>query len=282
MKIVRIAIGVAALAAAVLTGVPASSASADVTAATPIQYITNYFWGGTTGVVTTGTVACPSGTRIVSSGASAGGVGGELTAIEPDPNSFTSATATARAPGYLQITVGCEPTAALTEVTSRTVELPAGTTGFHRAVAYCPAGMHAFGGGGFMAKPFGAFSRDSFYMVSNSITADGNGWTFAASSYHPLDHLVVTTQCAPFRGGYYVSQTGVPSNFTRANVFGSCSPGYTALSGGFYLSRPDGNEVKQGFVDYSMPIPGNRWYVDGQTLEFGANKIVALEQCIIR
>ena len=134
-------------------------------------------------------------------------------------------------------------------------------------------------------KPFGigGFSRDSLEMVSNTVTADGTGWTYAAWAESATDAPVITTQCAPLRGSY-VSQTGTPAtHYTNANTYGPCPPGYTALSGGVYLSRPDGNEVQSGSIDYSVPASGNRWYVDGVALEGDSNtsnKLVALEQCI--
>jgi len=283
MRILRIVVAAALAAATAVAGLAsfAAPASADVPASNPIQYVTQYFWGGSTSFAVSGTVSCPSGSRVVSSGASASGGGGQLTAIAPDINSFTSATATAFAPGYLQITVGCEAAAAMSEVTTRTIQLPYGS-GFRRGVVYCPAGMHAFGGGGYMVKPFGigGFSRDSVQMVSNSVSADGTGWTFAATTYNSNDAPVITTQCAPLRGSY-VSQTGTAApDFNQVNTYGSCPPGYTALSGGVYLSMPNGSEVTNGFLDYSIPASGNRWYVDGVALSNTANKLVALEQCI--
>ena len=281
MRIPRIAVA-AALAAGTVVGALASAAapaSADVPASNPIQYVTQYFWGGSTSTQVIGTVSCPSGTRVVSSGASASG--GQLTGIAPDINSFTSATATAYAPGYLQITIGCEPTAAMSEVTTRTIQLPYGS-GVRRGVVYCPAGMRAFGGGGYMVKPFGigGFSRDSLEMVSNTVSADGTGWTFEADTSSANDAPVITTQCAPLRGSY-VSQTGTPApNGQRVNLYGSCLPGYTALSGGVYLSKPNGSEEPSGFLDYSIPASGNRWYVDGFSAGSAGDKLVALEQCI--
>jgi len=280
MRILRIIAAAALTAATAVAGLAtfAAPASADVPASNPIQYITDYFWGDTGTYAVMGTVSCPSGSRVVSSGASAGG--GQLTAIAPDINSFTSASATARVAGYLQITVGCETTAQMSEVTTRTIQLPYGS-GFRRGVVYCPAGMHAFGGGGYMVKPFGigGFSRDSVEMVSNAVTADGTGWTYAAYTSSSNDAPVITTQCAPLRGSY-VSQTGTPAPVVQhVNTYGPCPPGYTALSGGVYLSQANGNEEQNGFVDYSIPASGNRWYVDG--ISFGnGDKLVALEQCI--
>ena len=90
-------------------------------------------------------------------------------------------------------------------------------------------------------------------------------------------------QCAPLRGSY-VSQTGTRApDFQQVNTYGSCLPGYTALSGGVYLSMPDDNdEVPNGFLDYSILANGNRWYVDGVALWNTANKLVALEQSAAR
>jgi len=282
MRIPRIAVAAALAAGTVAGGLAsfAAPASADVPASNPIQYVTQNFPGGGSSFVVSGTVSCPSGTRLVYSGASA--IGGQLTGIAPDINSFTSATATAYAPEGLQVFIGCESTAALSEVTTQTTALPAGTTGFRRGEVHCPAGMHAFGGGGYMVKPFGigGFSRDSTEMVSNAVSADGTGWTFAAQQNNVKDFVVITTQCAPLRGSY-VSQTGTPAPHNQnVGVIGSCLPGYTALSGGAYLSQADGNEVPNGFLFSSTPLSGNRWFVYGNALWDSSSKLVALEQCI--
>jgi hypothetical protein len=283
MRIPRIAVA-AALAAGIVAGGLASSAapaSADVPASNPIQYMTQSFAGNTTGAAVIGSARCPSGSRVVSSGASA--PLGQLDGISPDINHFDAATASARvqSPQSLQVTVGCEPFAAVSEVITRTVGFPQGT-GFRRGVVYCPSGMHAFGGGGYIRKPSGTISTDTYNMVSNSVTADGTGWTFAASTIAAKESAVITTQCAPLRDSY-VSQTGTPAPFfTTVNVYGPCRPGYTALSGGVYLSKPDGSEVGSGSVDYSVPASGNRWYTEGASYEdpAGGDKLVALAQCI--
>jgi hypothetical protein len=204
MRIPRIAVAAALAAGTVLGGLASSAApaSADVPASQPIQYVTQSFWGSTPSVPVTGTVHCPSGSRVVSSGATA--PGGQLVGIAPDINYHDAATATARLQGYMQVTVGCEPFAAISEVTSRTIALPY-ASGFRRGVVYCPSGMHAFGGGGYMMKPSGIIATDTYFMASNTVSADGTGWTFAAFTT-ANESLVVTTQCAPLRGSY-VSQT---------------------------------------------------------------------------
>jgi hypothetical protein len=114
-----------ALAAATAVGGLASSAApaaADILASNPIQYVTKSFYGSTASVPTFGGVSCPSGSRVVSSGASA--PGGMLLGIAPDINRHDAATASARLQGYMQVTVGCEPFAVTCEVTSRTIALP--------------------------------------------------------------------------------------------------------------------------------------------------------------
>lgn len=281
MRIPRIAVA-AALAAGTVVGALASSAapaSADVPASQPIQYVTQSFWSGSASVPVFGRVQCPSGSRVVSSGATA--PGGALVGLAPDVNYHDAATASARLQGYMHVTVGCEPFAAISEVTSRTIALPY-ASGFRRGVVYCPSGMHAFGGGGYMMKPSGILSTDTYQMVSNTVSADGTGWTFAATTLAAKESLVITTQCAPLRGSY-VSQTSAQLTYLqRANVYGTCPPGYTALSGGVYLSRPDGSEAVNGSVDYSEAVSGNRWYTSGISYQSPTevDKLVALEQCI--
>jgi hypothetical protein len=276
MKIVGIAVAAVALAGGIVLAGPASPASADVPPSISVQYVTGYFWGAVYSVPVVGIVSCPSGTRVVSSGAG----GAELGGIAPNWD-FTSVTATGRIDrGYLQVTVGCAPAAQLTEVTSTLVELPTGS-GPRRGVVYCPTGMRAFGGGGYIAEQyFGAFSQDSSGMVSNTVSADGTGWAFAAYTNTATDRVVVRTQCAPLRGSL-VSQTGTSDVTLGGSVYGSCPAGYTALSGGVYLSRADGSEETFGAVNWSVPANDNRWYVSGTARNFpGNHKLVALEQCI--
>jgi hypothetical protein len=283
MRILRIAVAAALAAGTVVGGVALSAAPAmaDIPGANQITFQSQYFWSG--GFPAIGTVSCPSGYRVVSSGAAMldNPFYGQVDSIAPDINTFTSVTATGTGPGYLQVTAGCEPAYAMTtEVTTRTISLPYGS-GFRRGVVYCPAGMHAFGGGGYFAKPFGIQSTDGYGMVSDAVSADGTGWTFAASTRSVHDSLVITTQCAPLRGSYVSQTSAATAPIGYGAVYGSCQPGYTALSGGVYLSRRDGNEVVFGWIDYSIPASGNRWYVSGVTGEDSrSNKLVALEQCI--
>jgi len=274
MRTLRIAVALALAAGAVAGGLVASAApaSADVPASNPIQYVSEYFWSGGANTVV-GTASCPSGSRVVSSGATA--AGGSLVGIAPDINSFTSATAAAHSVAeYLVVTVGCMSTAALSEVTTRTIQLPYGK-GARQGTVSCPAGMRAFGGGGYMVKPFARLATDSSGMTINTVTGSGASWTYEAYAADDNTAPVITTQCAPLRGSYVTTASAPATVGQRVDLYGSCLPGYTALSGGMYLTVPGG----AGFIDYSMAVNGNSWYVRGLPLQYN-KRLIARVQCI--
>ena len=280
-KFLRAAAGAIALAAA-LTGVSASPAAADVRASTPIQYVTNYFWSGSTNVITTGTVSCPTGSRVVPSGASVPGGNGALTGISPVLPDYTAVTAT----GYTQLSAGHDRLRTHRRLVrsdlanSRTARRDDGLPTWGGLLPGRDAGVR--------------WRRDHHRAVRACLRRQRWRWcptrsarmAPAGRSPRPSaslsDHLLVTTQCAPFRGGGFVAANAAPSDFTKGNVYASCPPNYTALSGGVYLSRPDGSEVRSGLVDYSIVASNNRWYASGTSYESrGANTVVALAQCII-
>ena len=205
-----------------------------------------------------------------------------------DPNpSFTGATAIGRnqlGGGYLQITVGCVPAYQMSEVVVPPDQYQDDVgAGYRRGMAPCPSGMRAFGGGGFIAKrDSGVISPDSQAMTSNAVSADGTGWTFGAYTTTATDRVIIRTQCAPLRGSY-VSQTHAMTGYhLNAFVYGQCAPGYVALSGGVYLSKPNGREVVSGYVTWTFNAGPTRWYVSGASQEGSTytDKLVALAQCI--
>ena len=277
MRIVRAALTSLALMAGIAINAPAGAASADVPATNPIQFISHSFWSDSDSLISSGTLNCPSGSRIVSSGASSAG---QLVGIIPSYD-YTSATATARYYGYMSVTIGCEKVSQMSEVTSNTAV--AVGTGFRRAVAYCPAGYRAFGGGGAFIGPFGRQSTDSYWMTSNAVTQDGTGWTFAATTYSKTDVLYVRTQCAPLRGSV-VASNSMPfkTDYTAAYAYAQCWPGYKAVSGGAYMSKSDGTEVQNGIINSSVPANKNQWYAQGTSYDgnVGTQKLVSLTQCI--
>ena len=133
-----------------------------------------------------------------------------------------------------------------------------------------------------MVKPFGigGFSRDSLEMVSNTVSADGTGWTFEADTSSANDAPVITTQCAPLRGSY-VSQTGTPApNGQRVNLYDPACRDTPPCPVACTCPSPTAVKSPSGFLDYSIPASGNRWYVDGFSAGSAGDKLVALEQCI--
>jgi hypothetical protein len=159
------------------------------------------------------------------------------------------------------------------------ITLPGGSI---RGVVYCPPGMRAFGGGGYNVKPFGGISIDAREMTSNTVSADGTGWTFRARTLNAIDRVVIRTRCAPLRGSRVAQASVTFTNLAQyqLNVFAACPAGYTALSGGVYLANPDGTEA-DGWIDHSIQVSGNRWYVNGGSGQVLGKRLVALEQCIL-
>jgi hypothetical protein len=84
-------------------------------------------------------------------------------------------------------------------------------------------------------------------------------------------------------------QAGILSQDANSYVSGyaTCPAGYTAISGGFYISNPDGSEATPGNVIWSVPATNgpasqagtnDSWYVAGTAPV--NTKVVALAQCV--
>ncbi|MFC4114472.1 hypothetical protein [Nonomuraea zeae] len=200
----------------------------------------NFFGPLTTRV--SGDVSCPAGQRMVSSGAS----NGSITSLTPLPD-FTGVSASgiilSSAANYLQVVVGCLPVGQIAGVTVRSETFVPDEKGAASGVVPCPAGTHAFGGGGYFRTAQNFPSTRSRPLVSNTVSADGTGWTFKASSL-TSERLVITTQCAPLPGSYVAqAHVVIPGpEAIRREVYTDCKSGYSMLSGGVYLSKPDGTE----------------------------------------
>ncbi|WP_326760887.1 hypothetical protein [Streptomyces phaeochromogenes] len=283
MKIVRIVLTAVMLAAGVFAAGPASSAPAAVSAL-PIQYKVSTITGPPNTVVR-GTALCPTGTRMISSGAG----DTRITSLTP-LSDFSGASATGYTGStpnraFIRVLVGCLPQSQVPGVssatwTSRTGIFFADANGFRRGVVTCPAGTRAFGGGGYFAKQ-GIPTAGGNSMHSNGVTADGTGWTARGWSFDRSETLVITTQCAPLPGAL-VAQAHVPlpiNPIAEKTVHAPCPSGYTMLSGGFYLSKADGTE-QTGTVSQSFP-GAEGWIVSGISIGFSDLKLVALAQCFV-
>ena len=274
---------------------PASGPAAPHAAAVSpgsIQYVHSTLHG-TPGGRILGTVACPTGTVVVMAAASGNGYLDSLTPLRGARTSdrisnFTSVGMTAgfspvQPPGSatMDVVAGCAPAAQLAGATSVSTKVRVSSTGFSEAVASCPAGMRAFGGGGHFISADNRYSTRESAMYSNSVTHDGTGWYFRGWSISTLNSLVVTTSCAPLPGSYIASKRVAYTPFDTI-VFAQCAFGYFPLSGGEQILSTDGGTGLDlvGSIQFSVPT-NNGWYVDGAS-GGGPHHLVldSLVQCV--
>jgi hypothetical protein len=232
-----------------------------------------------------GSVTCGSGTSVVA--AAAGGV--ILDTLRPVAAAHL-VNATGRiiaSGGALIVTAVCAPTQRLGVVTSVEREFPSNGATFRHGFVQCPAGFYAYGGGGFYRNSLHGTSPNGRNMVSNSPSADGTKWTFAGTDNVLSDTMVITTQCAQMASPRrdLIIQSGaksVPGNFVGG--YADCPAGWTAVSGGVYLTNANGSEAP-GRTVWSVPAnhePGiSSWFAAGQANSAVNTKTNTLAQCII-
>jgi hypothetical protein len=281
-KLIRTALAVTALLTGLLFVLPLSPASA---APNPsgLQSYSKYFYS-TTGSVSS-TFACPAGSRLVGSG-----VGhSQVLAMAPTQNNtavaFVAAIYTAAPYNFVYVSIQCAPASQFTDVrTVITRDHRAKPGVFSRGISTCPAGMYAFGGGGYFSDSAGKVMGAAYNNVSNTPSANGSAWTYSGIAPPKSTSLVTTTQCAPRVGLDRIVQSGTV--VTRANVgvgsYADCPPGYYAISGGFYLSKPDGTEATPGNAVWTGATTHSglkSWYASGNASV--GNKVVALAQCVL-
>ncbi|MBF9129212.1 hypothetical protein I0C86_09520 [Plantactinospora sp. S1510] len=279
----RIAVLAMVAVAAVAVG-PASPAAAAISPVGLTQESRNFFAAPGQTVVE-GTVTCSAGTKVVA--AAAGGV--ILDTLRPAGN-FTLVNATGRitAPGdALTVTATCAPVGRLGVVTSLTKEFPSNGSAFRHDFLQCPAGFYAYGGGGHYVNSLHGTSANGRNMVANAPSADGTKWTFAGTDSVLTDSMVITVQCAQMASPRrdHIVQVGVatvPGNFV--GDFANCPAGWTAVSGGVYLSNLNGSEAP-GRTIWSIPATRaggiSSWYASGQANSAVNTKTNTLAQCIV-
>ncbi|MGH3620296.1 MAG: hypothetical protein ACRDQ5_00690 [Sciscionella sp.] len=268
---------------AVVVGSSASPAAAAINPVGLTKESQNFFaLPGQTAVE--GRVGCPAGAFVV---AAAGG-GVVLDTLRPFGN-FTGVNATGRitAPGdALTVTALCAPSGQLGNVTSVSKEFPSNGAAFRHGFVQCPAGFYAYGGGGHYVNSLHGTSPNGINMVSNAPSADGTKWTFAGTDNVLSDSMVITTQCAQMASPRrdLIIQHGtptVPNNFVGG--FADCPAGWTAISGGVYLTNANGSEAP-GRTVWSIPFsrPGgiSSWFASGQANSAVNTKTNTLAQCI--
>ncbi|MEA2588583.1 MAG: hypothetical protein QOH66_1510 [Actinomycetota bacterium] len=281
--VARITLMAMVTAMAVVVGSSASPAAAAINPVGLTKESLNFFAPpGQTAVG--GSVTCPAGTFVV---AAAGG-GVVLDTLRPVGN-FTEVNATGRITARgdaLTVTALCAPVRQLGNVTSVSKEFPSNGATFRHGFVQCPAGFYAYGGGGHYTNSLHGTSPNGINMVSNSPSADGTKWTFAGTDNVLSDSMVITTQCAQMASPRrdLIIQHGtptVPNNFVGG--FADCPAGWTAISGGVYLTNANGSEAP-GRTIWSIPFsrPGgiSSWFASGQADSAVNTKTNTLAQCI--
>jgi hypothetical protein len=280
--VARIAVLAMVMAAAVVGGWSSPAVAAITPAGLDIESKNFFVQPGQTAIE--GSVVCPSGTSVVA--AAAGGV--FLDTLRPVAGTMVSATGRINATGdALTVTAVCVPVQRLGLVKSVTQEFASGGKAFRHGFVQCPAGFYAFGGGGLYRNSLHGTSSNGHDMVSNAPSADGTKWVFAGTDNVLSDTMVITTQCAQMASPRrdFIAQSAarsVAGNFVGG--FADCPAGWTAISGGVYLSNADGSEAP-GRSIWSIPFSrtgaNSSWFASGRADSAVNTKTVTLAQCII-
>ncbi|MDN5766528.1 MAG: hypothetical protein L0H96_12730 [Humibacillus sp.] len=225
--------------------------------------------------VGSGSVACPSGMALVS----AGGLAAGLSSITPSPG-YTGTTVTGRAERGTSLRI------VVAEATCAPVSQFAGTTiatgrdqrahsdlGEWTQTISCPAGMRAFGGGGYFKTSTGAVSKDGYNLSANSVTLNGRGWTVSAVNHTFSDALVVTTRCAPQSSSTRLVEEIYPITPQRgassgsANGYAHCPAGHLPISGGAQITQDGTAEPSGSILSDSVLVENGQlgWHASGSS-----------------
>jgi hypothetical protein len=275
-KIVRIALVAAVALASVVIAGPAPSASAAVVPST-IQYFTRSI-NGTANQVVRGTVMCPGGYRMVSSGA-----GGMLIRTVFPVGGFTGAQAIGFASTnetLLTVKIGCAPASQFADTITKTITLAPTHLQLVQGIVGCPSGTRAFGGGAFWRDLNGALTTRGGPLYANSVTPFGNAWIFSAHRGVSTDKLVMNVQCAPLQGSFIAASEVVMPDLGLHSVQASCPAGYTMLSGGFKPTNADGS---LRFISNRWSFPTNgQWFAQAYATpgQGPGGRLTSYVQCI--
>ena len=221
---------------------------------------------------------CPPGTAAVSVGGLAGvGAGGSagLVSLTLGPDR-TTGVATARSDQggtpFVVAQVTCAPTAQFAGTTTATRGQSAHSpTGEWSQTVTCPAGMRAFGGGGYFRTRGGAVSTDDFLLNANSLTPDGRSWTVGAQDRTFTDTLIVTTRCAPQSSSTRLVEEIYPmvpipgAGAGQANGYAHCPTGLLPISGGARVTHDGSPSAAQPVILVSTSVPSGTigWFASG-------------------
>ena len=224
-----------------------------------------------TGVVSA-TAQCPPGMAAVSSGGLANG----LISITLGPGN-DSGVAVARALNGntgqpIVAGVTCAPAAQFAGTTFATREQRLhSATGEWTQTVTCPAGMRAFGGGGYFRASNGTLSTDEFFLSADAPVSGGRSWTVSALDNTFTDTLVVTTRCAfESTSTRLVEETYpvVPAPGTTVGTVGGyahCPAGFVPISGGALFTQDGSPSAAQPQLSVSTTVKNGQigWFAHG-------------------
>lgn len=267
-----------------------ASAFFDPATYTHIDYVLNYPYAyGFTGTA----LACPPGTKAVSSGAISSYRQSFLTGVNTlIDGSGVYVSGYGQAGQLLQVSGRCVPAAQVQNSTTASKTLRDHRGGWSPRVmrVSCPAGTIAYGGGGFTTVQ-GSPTWQGSYMFASLPSTDPAEWIYGAyGEVNTKTNLFVSTHCLPRSelGSIVTIRETVtaPDNVYNPEIFvgARCPTGYWALAGGALLHR-NGNYLAPEHVGYltssNMAADDQGWFARAWTFTQGA-QLTAVVRCMTR
>ena len=132
----------------------------------------------------------------------------------------------------------------------------------------CPAGMRAFGGGGYFRAANGTPSTSASALYANHPSASGRSWTVSALNMTFTDTLVVSTRCA-FQSTStrllefsYPIVPAVPTTEGQVGDYARCPAGFLPISGGASLTQDGASSAAQPRLVWSVLVDNGQigWF----------------------
>lgn len=252
---------------------PAAATPSTFGALVPSSFVESYALDDVpASTVQDGVAQCPAGMSAVS----VGGGASLLDSLTPGPGG-TSGISTVRTErqdtrALVSAQATCAPNAQFAGTTTATRhEYRHSVSGEWTATVTCPAGMRAFGGGGYFETAHGAVSKDNYFMAANSVTVNGRGWTMSGLDPTFTDRLVVTTRCAVQSTSTRLVEEIYPivpitgATVGRANGYAHCPAGYLPISGGAQITQDGYPVAAQPQLEWSVSVRTGQvgWYAAG-------------------
>jgi hypothetical protein len=285
-KLLRMLLLLGVAAAAILFASPTTPAAAAVN---PQGYFVKHETKqGVPGQIVTASVTCPLGMTVVAlGGGSSGTIRAQWASAVAAPYPNTANVMAQIAPGgtFVQASAGCLAASALgTGTTIVSGEFASRGDSLRTGTVRCPAGMYGFGGGGFFLTSAGQLSTNPVGMSANTPTPPGDGWFFASTNPVASDRLIVTTRCAPKTGRDRIVRSEGSAQDPAPGLYANCPAGFTALSGGVALRRPELTPAP-GTIAFTVPAEFTggtgfrRWFASAQSGVVGS-RVVVTAQCV--